>query len=432
MKYTRFLVVAMAVLLTVSSAVQAQDANDRIPFRRGIGISHVMGWAPLLPSAPHSYDLAAFTARADILHDSELLSLRRTGFDFVRFAVDPGPFLQAQGAPRDDLDRFLQACVNQILSAGLSVIVDFHPGDQNEDYGIRALTAGSETPKFQTYLTLLARTARLLDNIHSRRVALEIMNEPALSATAWQPMLDAAYTVIRRAAPDLLVVLDGGLEGQAQGLMGLQTSRFENDPAAVLTFHYYDPYQFTYQGAPWNAARYLADVPYPASARPIEDSIRASASLVDGTNLSRVQKWEAKLDAKIRLQSYRRSDFGRENVFRLFDEIGRWARDHHIPAQRILLGEFGARKTAQQDGGERAAERANWFRDVRIAAEGQRFSWAVWAYRGPGGFGLFGDEANPLPELGVIDALGLPAAANGVLMPTSRPESWAQSEGARR
>lgn len=388
-----------------------------------------MGWAPLLLGAPHNYDLGALAARAETLRDSELLSLRRTGFDFVRFAVDPGPFLQAQGGPRDDLDRVLKNCVTRILSADLSVIVDFHPGDQNEDYGIGALTAGSETPKFRAYLTLLARTARLLENIHSRRVALEIINEPALSVAAWQPMLDAAYTTTRLAAPDLRIVLDGGLGGQPQGMMGLQTSHFENDPATVFTFHYYDPYQFTHQGAPWNAARYLADVPYPATARPIEDSIHASAELIDATNLSSAQKLAAKLNAEIQLQSYRRSEFDRENVFSQFDEIGRWAQDHNIPAQRMLLGEFGARKTAQQDGGERAAERANWLRDVRTAAERQRFSWSVWAYRG-GGFGLFGDEAVTLPELGVIDALGLTAAANGVLMPTSRPESWVQSRGA--
>jgi endoglucanase len=431
MRYARLIVVAVATLLTVSSAPWAEDNKDRIPFRRGIGISHVMGWAPLSPSLSHGYDLGAFVARAASLSDDELLSLRRTGFDFVRLAVDPGPFLQTQGAPRDELDQVLKDRVTRILSVDLSVIVDFHPGDQNEDYGTRALTVGSQTPKFQAYLTLLARTARLLDNIQSRRVALEIMNEPELAAAAWQPMLDAAYAAIRRAAPDLLVVLDGGLDGQPQGMMGLQTSLFENDPAAIFTFHYYDPYQFTHQGAAWNAARYLADVPYPALARPIEDSIRASAELIDTTDLSSAQKWAAKSDAEIRLQSYRRSEFGRENVVSLFNEIGRWAQDHHIPPQRILLGEFGARKTASQDDGGHAIERANWFRDVRTAAELHQFSWAAWAYRGPGGFGLFGDASLTAPEPAVIDALGLAITHNGALTPIVRPASWAQSQGLR-
>jgi endoglucanase len=175
----------------------------------------------------------------------------------------------------------------------------------------------------------------------------------------------------------------------------------------------------------------LADVPYPALARPIEDSIRASAELIDATNLSSAEKWAAKMDAEIRLQSYRRSGFGRQNAFGLFDEIGRWARDHHIPAQRILLGEFGARRTARQDDAGRAAERANWFRDVRTAAELHQFSWAAWAYRGPGGFGLFGAESLTAPEPAVIDALGLTVAQDGAQTPIFRPESWEQSQGPR-
>jgi endoglucanase len=428
--YLRLLVVAAAALWMAPAALAADGVDDGVSLHRGIAISHTLAWAPLLPAPARGYDLDAFAERAESLREGELSSLRRSGFDFVRLAVDPGPFLEAKGSASETLYRVLERSVRRILAANLSVIVDFHPGDQKEDETVRAIAAGVQTPKFQAYLALLARTARLLDGIRPRRVALEVMNEPPLAVSAWQPMLDAAYTAVRREAADLPLVLDGGLEGGPQGMMELQTSRFANDPAAIFTFHDYDPYQFTHQGAPWNAARHLADVPYPALARPIEDSIRASARLVDAMNLSMTQSLAAKLDAQVRLQAYRRSQFGRDDVMRLFDEIGRWAQERQIPPQRILLGEFGARRTAQQDDAGHAAERAQWFRDVRTAAELHQFPWAVWTYRGPD-FGLFGDEIPSEPEPAVSAALGLDIARRGASAASDRLEHGKQIQGMR-
>ncbi len=76
---------------------------------------------------------------------------------------------------------------------------------------------------------------------------------------------------------------------------------------------------------------------------------------------------------------------------------------HH----RILLGEFGARETALQLDGARAAERAQWFHDVSRAAAAHGFGWAVWAYCGGGGFALAQSEASNDIEPGIAQALGL-------------------------
>ena len=74
-----------------------------------------------------------------------------------------------------------------------------------------------------------------------------------------------------------------------------------------------------------------------------------------------------------------------------------------------MLGEFGARQTALQLSGARANERAQWFRDVRQAAEAQNFGWAAWVYRGPG-FGLAPEPGTDL-DANVADALGLNSSA---------------------
>ncbi len=398
--------VAAATLQVVFAAHAAVAAYAEAGFRRGIGISHVMAWARIEPGPARAFAFPPFSEPENTLTVDELRTLRRTGFDFVRLAVDPGPFLQFQGTRRDALDRILMDRVNLILTSGLSVIVDFHPSDLHPDYVAQALTAGSDAPVFHAYLKLLERTAGLLDGLQSGKVALELMNEPPVRPSVWQPMLEAAYAAARRRAADLTLVLDGGEEASAAALMAMRTSPFAKDRAALLTFHYYDPYQFTHQGASWNDARYLADVPYPALARPLEDSLQATAAAIAATDLSQLQKSLAYRDAQARLESYRRSQFDGNAIAKSFAQVAGWARSQGVPPDRIMLGEFGARKTELQLSGARAAERAQWFHDVRAAAESQGFGWAVWTYKGPA-FGLAGGETSNDIDPGIAEALGL-------------------------
>jgi hypothetical protein len=399
----RIVLLAIGAWLAIVPA-HAEDAPAATAFRRGIAIAHVLAWAAVEPAPSRAFVFPPFVDSAKSL-GHELKTLRRTGFDFIRLAVDPGPFLQFQGARRDRLDDMLMDRVRSILSSGLSVIVDFHPSDMHPDYLAEALTRGVDVPVFQDYLRLLARTAALLDRLQSRGVALEIMNEPPVTPGRWQPMLEAAYKAVRDRAPRLLLVLDGGDEGSAEGTLAL--AQFSNDPAALFSFHYYDPYQFTHQGAPWVAARYLADVPYPALARPLQQSFDASAALIATTDLPPSQKALAIQDARQRLESYRRSSFDRGTIAQSFDRIARWARDHGVPSNRIILGEFSAIRQAGHLGGARDADRTRWIRDVREEAEAHGFIWAAWVYRGSGGFSLVRDEESTELDPAVIEALGL-------------------------
>jgi endoglucanase len=385
----------------------AQTGGAGTTFRRGIGISHVMAWAAIAPGPSQDFAYPPFADVSDAEFSAQLQTLRRTGFDFVRLAVDPGPFLQFQGSRRGVLDRMLIGRVKLVLASGLAVIVDFHPSDMQPDYTAQELTAGATAPVFRSYLQLLEHTAGLLGALGSDKVALELMNEPPVQPDAWQPMMEAAYAAARSQSASLLLVLEGGDEASADALMAMRTASFAKDPAVLFSFHYYDPYQFTHQGASWNAARYLADVPYPARARSLDDSLTATEALIAQSNMTEPQKSLAYQDSQARLEDYRASGFDAATIGNDFREIARWARAQNISDNRILLGEFGARETALQLVGARAAERAQWFRDVRTAAEANGFGWAVWAYRGGGGFALAQSDAGNDIEGDVAQALGL-------------------------
>ncbi len=407
---------ALIVVWVFIFAAQADSVGTGTSFRRGIGISHAMAWARI-DGVTRDFAFPPFPEPANALTRDELQTLRRIGFDFVRLAVDPGPFLQFQGRRRDALDDILLDCVTRILKARLSVVVDFHPSDLHPDYTARGLTAGLDTPLYQSYLQMLERTARLLDRLHSDKVAIELMNEPPRRPDVWQPMLEAAYAATRRGSTNLLVVLEGGQEASAAALLAVRTAVFAQDPAVLFSFHYYDPYQFTHQGASWNDARYLADVPYPALARSAAESLEATAGAIGETNLAEDQKSSAYRDAQNRLESYRRSGFDGNAIAKSFEQIANWARSQGVAPDRVLLGEFGAKKTNLQFSGSRAAERAQWFHDVREQAEAHGFGWAVWAYRGGGGFALARGETSDDIEPGIAQALGLtpPSRAGGIV-----------------
>ncbi len=397
----------VGLLATFLSAMHPSDGRAAGYFNRGIAIAHTLAWAPVEPAPSRQFVFPPFSDIARSLTRDELIALRSAGFDFVRLAVDPGPLLQFQGARRDALDRIIEDHVRLILSSGLSVIVDFHPSDLNPDYTSQALTAGTGTPLFQSYLGLLGRTATWLASMEAGRVALEIMNEPAIRSDAWQPMLEAGYAAVRAQAPTLPIVIGGGDEGSAEGLMQLATRKFGSDPGVLFSFHFYDPYQFTHQGASWNAARYLADVPYPANAHPLEESLRATASAIEASRLPGDAKTSAYVDALKQLTAYRLSGFGREAIAGTFARVTRWGEDHGIPPARILLGEFGAMRTDRERGGPRAVEREAWFRDVRGEAERRGFGWAVWVYRGSEEFALVRSQSDTVIDAAILAALGM-------------------------
>jgi len=386
----------------IVQAVHAQD-DSKVVFRRGIGISHVMAWAPLEPAPSKNFIYPPFTY-PDAAFARELKTLRHAGFDFVRLAVDPGPFLQWVGPRHEELTQKLVSYVRLILSHDLAVIVDFHPSDMHPDYLGRKIAAAPDAPVFKEYVRLLARIATSLDGLQSSRVALEVMNEPPARAREWRPMLDSAYSAVRKAAPKLLLVLDGGEEGNLEGTLTL--GGYHDDPNVLFSFHYYRPWQFTHQGLAGMAAQYLTDVPYPARARPVAESIEATAATIAAARLAPSEFLPAKTKARHDLEGYRASAFDRSHIARDFDKVARWARDHSVPAHRVILGEFGVMDSAQRAGAARQADRLRWLTDVREEAEARGFAWAAWVHSGSIGFSLVAREGSAELDPGVLRALG--------------------------
>lgn len=214
----------LLMLPPVETALSAGgERADGMPvFRRGIGVAHWMGWADVEPDG--SYKVPPFSARRFDAAVEERRALRRAGFDFVRLVVDVGPFLACEGSPREQLDDLLLGTVTALLDDDLGVIVDLHPSAMTPAYRPAMLTGGAETPMFRAVSAFLSRLSGRLATLASRRpqgrpvrLALELMNEPEIAPSIWQPMLEAAYSAARHDAPRLPLVIGGGRHEQRRG-----------------------------------------------------------------------------------------------------------------------------------------------------------------------------------------------------------------------
>ena len=164
-------------------------------------------------------------------------------------------------------------------AAGLTVILDLHayptPGEPGDIDTI--LTTG-----WPAYLDLVAEVATGLAPLPAAKTAFEPLNEPTIDCDtiaqgtpqAWPAMLAQLHDRARQAAPDLPLVLSGACWGGAWGLTALQPLP---DPNVWWSFHSYEPFAFTHQGASWtgSALAFVQRLPSPPSHRDAAGALRA-------------------------------------------------------------------------------------------------------------------------------------------------------------
>jgi endoglucanase len=409
---------AVAVMLIVSFPMPLH-AQPTFQVARGINMDQWVTW----PSPDRWSDeeaLFPFPEWRRSVGVVELAELRAAGLDFIRMPVDPVPFMaQHVAGQRHRLMREVGEAVDLALAAGLKVIVDLHliPGGTELPYMSRVLDVPED---FTAYRDLVADMAGSLSGHDPARVAFELMNEPGTPCDAagnarWSDLQRNLHAAARAAAPDLTLVLTGGCDGNAEGFVALDPTEID-DENVIWTFHSYRPFILTHQGALWagDLIRYVTGLPYPPhEADPLDldarlaivrARIRTQAPLLRRAGMiSWVEEQVKAIRTEEGLQAMLREPF---------EVVGRWAEDHGIAPQNILLGEFGM---IRQEYGNafvmRPAHRAAYYRDVIDIAEEFGFPWAMWSHGGA--FGIVEEFEHRPAETDVLDMVrGLaPSAA---------------------
>jgi len=161
-----------------------------------------------------------------------------------------------------------------------------------------------------------------------RNVVFEILNEPNRAMNeVWNALHAEALALIRKSNPTRNVIIGPAFWNNMSWLPKLDLPA--DDRHIIVTVHYYEPHEFTHQGASW-APEY--------------------------TRLSGIH-WGSPADLA--------------KIDRDFDVAQAWAKQHDRP---ILLGEFGAYDKAPQQ------DRIRYTAAVARAAERRGWAWTYWQF----------------------------------------------------
>ena len=241
-------------------------------FSRGVNI---LGYDPYWQNP----DKAKFQWR-------HLTEIRRAGFDHVR--VNLFAFAHMDTANRLDPAwlRRLDKVVAEARRRGLGVILDEHDFNDCSD----------DVATCRTRLSAFWRQVSARYRCEPSSVVFELLNEPhgALDSTTWNALFKSLLGIVRESNPTRTVVVGPTHWNSLADLPLLELPG--SDRNLLVTYHYYEPFTFTHQGAPWTDQKDKSGVKWGSAA-----------------DLARLRK-----------------DFA---------TVAAWSRVNRRP---ILLGEFGA------------------------------------------------------------------------------------------
>ncbi len=404
---------AIVLALSLGLPAMADTAADRFAAKRGFSTDiwvewhstddmvHTPGFLDVYPDYPRHMPAGTFAR------------LHAQGFDTVRIAADASPLLALAGTAREEgLLANLRQRVVAAQSAGLKVILDLHTYPHAGEVGdIDAILASPA--KFTDYLTMLGKVAKRIADLDPATTALELMNEPTQdcaaiysgpASSAWPTQLKRLHDAARAAAPALPLVLSGACWGGSKGLSVLDPATIGDDNV-IWSFHTYDPFSFTHQGASWTNSplMFVQGLPYPpdrlsdAEATTVITDALARAHAATGP----IAAATTRADLRQIVSDYRLSP--PDAVSAAIAEATKWADAHAIPHNRLFLGEFGALWFDDAGVQSDPASHTRFLSAKRRAVEAAGVGWSVWSFSGS--FAITDSAATLYPS--VCTALGL-------------------------
>ncbi|MBN1933628.1 MAG: glycoside hydrolase family 5 protein [Anaerolineae bacterium] len=211
----------------------------------------------------------------------------------------------------------------------------------------------------------------------------EPLNEPNsnLSPDAWNSLLAQTVTEIRHLDKFHTIVIDGAEWGGITGMMKLKVP--EGEENYVCSFHYYEPFPFTHQGAEWSSDPLSVGVQWPGP--PATPFTPDPASL----ELSWLKKWYEDYN-KLNERSNPASAY---TIQKDLDWAVMGSEKLDCP---LWMGEFGAYSKADMD------SRVRWTTTLREEAEKRGMAWSYWEFGS--GFGAY-DRSLKKWNQGLLEAL---------------------------
>lgn len=342
MKYQLFIILIYINFLIACSPgsatdPSAEDQNPPDPFEVNSQLSPGINLGNAL-EAPNEGDWSV------TIQDEYLEIIKGAGFNHVRI-----PIRWAAHAAVDSpyaIDPIFMNRVKHVVDVALEndlyTVINIHHYD-----------AIFENPAVQKerFLSIWQQISATFQTYPSRLI-FEVLNEPHnnLTPALWNQYFPQAIEITRKYNPYRTLVIGTAVWGGLTALNDLILPQEEQN--LIVTIHYYEPFQFTHQGAEW----------------------------VNGADVWLGTTWLGKTDEIIAIQNH-------------FDQISTWADLQHRP---IYIGEFGAYSRADMN------SRRLWTGYVAKQCQQHGFSWAYWEFCS--GFGAY-DVTNNQWHQQLLDAL---------------------------
>jgi endoglucanase len=319
----RLLVTSLVCLLVAANALAA-DRGDIVAdcklLSRGVNFGNGL-------EAPNEGEWGV------TLKEEYFEAIARAGFNSVRVPIRWSAHAEKDSPYTIDGKFFerIDQVIEHALSRKLAIVINVHHYEEMDRDPEQHL------PRFLGLWKQIAERYRDKPD----RLSFEVLNEPheKLTDELWNDVFPKALKVIRDTNPERAVIVGPGHWNSLHSLEKLSLP--EADRRLIVTFHYYEPYHFTHQGAPWD----------PQSA-----------------------KWKG--------TTWTGTEKEQDDLRQAFEKAAAWGKAHERP---MFLGEFGSYEVGDMD------SRAAWTRAVARAAERHAIAWCYWEFGA--GFGVFDRDA---------------------------------------
>jgi endoglucanase len=316
------------LLSALAAGVVASRANPQaaeVALGRGINLGNAL-------EAPKEGEWGV-TLEADFF-----ARIKEAGFDSVRIPIRWSAHAKAEPPYEIDAEFFKRVdwAVEQALSRNLAAVINVHHYD------------GMDSDPAKHLPRLIGLWKQIAPRYREKpdRLVFELLNEPhdKLTDEKWQEMFPQVLAAVRQSNPNRWVIIGPSHWNNIDHLEKLKLP--DDDKRLIATVHYYNPFNFTHQGAPW----------------------------VNGSD-----KWKG--------TTWKGTEEQRKALAKDFDKAAAWGKKHNRP---IYLGEFGAFSGADMD------SRATWTQAVRQEAQKHGFGFAYWEFCS--GFGAYDSKGKSWRE----------------------------------
>jgi endoglucanase len=325
----------------VSSETSA-SWSEKLPFKRGVNLTN---W--LQSSSVRQIQFSKFTKQ-------DFINIKSLGCDVIRLPINL--HFMTNGEPDYSIDPlfydFLDKIIDWAEELKLHLILDNHTFNPaaNTDPNIGDILIPVWSQMAQHYKG------------RSNYIYYEILNEPhGISDQQWNIIQQKVIDAIRKVDKKHTIIVGPAGWNSYNNLRNMPVYEDDN---LIYTFHFYDPFLFTHQGATWTSPSLapLSGVPYPY------DNIRMPDCPQELRNT-----W-----VQSSFSNYK-NDGTIKHVRELIDIAVAFRDQLNVP---LYCGEFGVYIPNSNK-----QERIQWYNLVRSYLEEKGIAWTTWDYTG--GFGLF-------------------------------------------